>query len=170
MAGATEAYVGNGAVLKAANVSLLADSTNNADATQDSFGLSLLGSVKLNPTATDQHSVEAYVGAGSNVTSTGTLNLSATSTDNADASANGTQGSLIGLADVDPKAIVEGATTAQIDGTVKAANLSVTATATPDAQSTASVLSIGLGGGASADADAEDHGNTLAELEQLRPA
>ena len=62
-------------MLKAGNVSLVADSTNNAVATQDSFGLSLLGSVKLNPQATDQQTVEAYLAAGSNVTSTGTLSL-----------------------------------------------------------------------------------------------
>ena len=39
----------------AGNVSLMANSTNNADATQDSFGLSLVGAVKLRPQATDQH-------------------------------------------------------------------------------------------------------------------
>ena len=75
VAAATTAYVGNSAVLKGGNISLLADSTNNSAATQNSVGLSLLGAVKLDPVATDQHSVETYVGIGSTVTATGTLTL-----------------------------------------------------------------------------------------------
>ena len=63
-------------MLKAGNVSLVADSTNNAVATQDSFGLSLLGSVKLNPSATDCADRPGYLATGSTVTSTGTVSLS----------------------------------------------------------------------------------------------
>jgi len=164
VAGATQAYVGSGAVLKAGDVSLLADSTNNAGATQDSFGLSLLGVVELNPQATDGQTVEAYVDAGSTVTSTGTLSVSATSTDSATATADGTQGALVGLAGANPQATVNGATTAQIAGTVEAANLMVMATATPSAQSSANVISMTLGGGATAGAVAQDEGNTVAQL------
>ncbi len=162
--GTTQAYVGGGAVLKAANVSLVAGSTNNAGATQAGFGLSLLGSVSLNPQATDSQSVQANLAAGSNVTSTGTVSLSATSNDNASASANGTQGAIIGLASVDPSAIANGATTAQVAGTVKAASLSVTATATPDAQANANVISITVAGSANSGSSAQDSGNTAAQL------
>ena len=125
--GATEAFVGDGAVLKGSNISLLADSTNHADATQNDVGVSLLGIAKLDPVATDEHAVEAYVGSGSTVTATGTLTVSATETNNASASSGGDQVNLIGVAEVDPQAIAQGDTTATIAGTVNAANLNVTA-------------------------------------------
>jgi hypothetical protein len=165
VAGATQAYAGNEAVLKAGDVSWIADATTSAGATQGSFGLSLFNSVNLDPQATDQHDVEAYLAGGSDVTSTGTITISATSTNNASASSNGSQGTLIGLADVKPDAIAEGDTTAHVDGKVQTVNLAVTATASRNAQSSASVVSIQvLGGKDSANADAEDHGNTLADL------
>ena len=163
VAGGTMAYVGSGAVLKGQNISLLADSTNNASAEQDSVGLSFVGAVKLDPVATDQHTVQAYVSSGSTVTGN-TLTVSATENNSASATSNGTQGSLIGLADVHPQAIAEGDTIANIAGTITAGLLNVTATANRNAQSTASVLSINIAGGGSALADAQVHGNTLAEL------
>ncbi len=160
----TTAFVGQGAMLSGTTISLMADSTSNATASQKSVGVSLLALAKLDPSATDEHQVEAYVDTGSTVNATGTLTLSATDTNNANASAGGVQGNLIGVASVDPSATAEGATTATIAGTVNAANLSVTATSNHNAQSTASVISIDIGGGGEATADAEDHGDTDAKL------
>jgi hypothetical protein len=166
VAGATRAYVGNGAVLKAGTVSLMADSDkNSAAATLDSFGLSLVDVVKLDPSATAQHGVEAYLDGGSDVTATGTLTISATSANSADASSDGKAGSAVSVADVNPHAIAQGDTKAHIDGKAQTGNLSVTATATRNARAGASVLSISVvagHGGASSAADV--HGDTLAEL------
>ena len=161
----TTAFVGIGAVLHGGNISLMADSTNNANATQDSFGLNLLGFAKLDPSATDEHEVDAFVDTGATVTATGTLTVSATDTNNVNASSGGSQGTIIGVASDDPTAIAQGDTTADIAGTVNAANLSVTATSAHDAQANASIISIEIGGGGdAATADAEDHGNTFADL------
>ncbi|MBI3839031.1 MAG: hypothetical protein HY288_14015, partial [Planctomycetia bacterium] len=164
VAGATKAYVGNGAVLNAGGVSLLADANNSASATQKSFGIALLGGVKLDPSATAQHGVEAYLDGGSDVTASGTLTVSATSTNTATASSNGTQGAIIGLADVNPHAIVQGDTKAHIDGKAQTGDLSVAATATRTATATASMISINVAGGGNANAVADVHGDTLAQL------
>jgi hypothetical protein len=162
--GGTRAYAGDGAVLHAGNASFLADSTDNAVASQSSVGASLLGVVKLDLQAINQQAVESYLGAGSNVQATGGLTLSATSTEGASAPADGTQGAIIGLADVSPQATVKGMTTAHVDGTVQAATLSVTATATQDVQADASVLGISVANGGSGEARAQADGQALAKL------
>lgn len=81
VSGGTRAYAGNGAVLHSGNVSFLANSTDNAVASESSVGASLLGIVKLDPQAINEQAVEAYLGVGSNVQASGTLTVSATSTE-----------------------------------------------------------------------------------------
>jgi hypothetical protein len=164
VSGGTRSYAGNNAVLHAGNVSFLADSTDNATASQSSVGVSLIGAAKLDPQATNEQTVESYLGVGSNVQASGTVTVSATSNEGASASSDGTQVAAVSLSDFHPQAVDQGITSAHVDGTVQAASLSVTATATQNAQSEASVISVSIAGGGGGEADAKALGAVLARL------
>ncbi len=159
-AGATRAYVDEGAQIAAEGLSATADATNAATIDTSLLGGSGISVEIVRPTAETAHAAEAYIGpragvaptaglAGSIAVGGGTVALNATSDNVAEVNQFSVAVAGIGVDSVRPEVTAGGTTQAHLGGefTISAGAVNVTANA-PDNRASSDVFSLDIGGAA----------------------
>ena len=153
IAGAVLASAG-GSVTSASSISVTATGSNTATATALAITAGLFTGNGSSAAALILAGADVTAETTGSLTSTGATSVTATGHNVATAAANGGSGGGISIAVMLPTASIGGAVHADVNGSVNAGSLTVTAIGQNKATSTTTVASIGLAGGAGAQATA----------------
>jgi hypothetical protein len=154
--GATHAFVGEGATVKAAGLSADASSNNSAHIDKFQFGASVFSLQKAEPVAKTTHETSAYVGPAAGVDPNGGLSGKITLNGNLDLNANSVNDAQVGEVNIDlalvgvdlvsPDINAGGSTRVNVGGnyTVNAAGITGHANAKNTAGSSSVPIKLGL--------------------------